>query len=636
MPYGYHGKILLVDLTNERVTVDQPDERWYRTYMGGTNFGLYYILKHMPPGADALGPDNVLTLMLSVLTGAPFSGQSRMTANARSPLTGAIGDSQAGGFFPAELKYAGYDGIVLLGKAAQPVYLWIKDGAVELRSAAHLWGLGAWDTETRLREELGDNKVEVACCGPAGELGVRYAAIMNMRNRACGRTGLGAVMGSKNLKAVAVRGTLRPQPADAKAVKGVAAAGAAEYKANRGMQELGELGTAGVVAGQEFQGGLPTHNYQSGVFADFEQITGERLAETLLVDRDTCYACVVRCKREVESEQYNVKRELGGPEYETIASFGSYCAVNDLPAIAKANALCNDYGLDTISAGATIAWAMECYEAGILTADDTGGIDLRWGNAAAMLEALEALAFRRGTFGDLLAQGSARAARTLGQAAQDRLITVKGSEAPAHMPQVKRSLGLIYAVNPFGADHQSSEHDTSYEESSGERSLGWLAELGLTRPVPATSLGAEKVEFALITQYWTSLTDAINLCQFDWGATWQLYGPAMTPRVVQAVTGWEVDTKELLEVGARRVNLMKVFNAREGFTREDDKLSKRLHEQLKGGISDGLQITEEELEAAKDLYYRMAGWDVETGNPTPERLQELGIGWAAAALNTPV
>ena len=249
-----------------------------------------------------------------------------------------------------------------------------------------------------------------------------------------------------------------------------------------------------------------------------------------------------------------------------------------------------------------------------------------------MLEALEALAFRRGTFGELLAEGSARAAATLGPDAQARLITVKGSEAPAHMPQVKRSLGLIYAVNPFGADHQSSEHDTSYEESSGERSLGWLAELGLTRPVPATSLGAEKVEFALVTQYWTSLTDAITLCQFDWGATWQLYGPSMTPQVVQAVTGWDVDIKELMTVGARRVNLMKVFNAREGFTREEDKLSKRLHQQLKGGTSDGLQITEDELEAAKDLYYRMAGWDVETGNPTAERLEELGIGWAASAL----
>ena len=632
MPNGYHGKILVVDLTNRAISIDEHDEQWYRTHMGGTNFGMYYILKHMPAGADALGPDNVLTLMLSVLTGAPFSGQSRMTANAKSPLTGAIGDSQAGGFFPAELKYAGFDGIVFLGKADTPVYLWIKNGEVELRDASHLWGLGAWDTETRLREELGDNKVEVACCGPSGEKLVRYAAIMNMRNRACGRTGLGAVMGSKNVKAIAVRGSQRPPVADAKGVKSVASAGAAEYKVNRGMQELGELGTAGVVAGQEFQGGLPTRNYQSGVFADFEAITGEKLAETLLVDRDTCYACIVRCKREVESEKYDVKRELGGPEYETIATFGSYCAVNDLAAVSKANALCNDYGLDTISAGATIAWAMECYEDGILSLEDTGGIDLRWGSATAMLEALEALAFRRGTFGELLAEGSARAAATLGPEAQARLITVKGSEAPAHMPQVKRSLGLIYAVNPFGADHQSSEHDTSYEESSGDRSLGWLSELGLTRPVPATSLGAEKVEFALITQYWTSLTDAINLCQFDWGATWQLYGPSMAPQVVKAVTGWDVDTKELMTVGARRVNLMKVFNAREGLTREDDKLSKRLHQPLKGGISDGLQITEDELEAAKDLYYRLAGWDVETGNPTAERLEELGIGWAAAAL----
>ena len=632
MPNGYHGKILVVDLTNRAITIDEHDEQWYRTYMGGTNFGLYYILKHMPAGADALGPENVLTLMLSVLTGAPFSGQSRMTANAKSPLTGAIGDSQAGGFFPAELKYAGFDGIVFLGKADKPLYLWIKNGEAELRDASHLWGLGSWDTETQLREELGDRKVEVACCGPSGEKLVRFAAIMNMRNRACGRTGLGAVMGSKNLKAIAVRGSQRPPMADAKGVKSVATAGAAELKVNRGMQELAELGTAGIVAGQDFAGGLPTRNYQSGVFENFEAITGERLAETILVDRDTCYACIVRCKREVESEKYDIKRELGGPEYETIATFGSYCAVNDLEAVSKANALCNDYGLDTISAGATIAWAMECFADGLFTLEDTGGIDLRWGSAAAMLETLEALAFRRGTFGDLLAEGSARAAATLGPDAQARLITVKGSEAPAHMPQVKRSLGLIYAVNPFGADHQSSEHDTSYEESSGDRSLGWLAELGLTRPVPATSLGAEKVEFALVTQYWTSLTDAITICQFDWGATWQLYGPSMTPQVVQAVTGWDVDIKELMTVGARRVNLMKVFNAREGFTREDDKLSKRLHQQLKGGTSDGLQITEDELEAAKDLYYRMAGWDVETGNPTAERLEELGIGWAAAAL----
>ncbi len=342
--------------------------------------------------------------------------------------------------------------------------------------------MGAWDTETRLREELDDKKVEVACCGPSGEQLVRYAAIMNMRNRACGRNGLGAVMGAKNLKAIAVRGNQRPVVADAKGIKSVAALGARELKTNRDMEDLAKLGTAGVVLGQEFAGGLPTRNYQSGTFDGCEDISGERLAETILVDRDTCYACVVRCKREVETDKYDVKRELGGPEYETIATFGSYCEIRDLAAISKANALCNDYGLDTISAGATIAWAMECYEAGILSPDDTDGIDLRFSNPDAMLQALEALAFRRGRLGNLLAEGSARAAATLGPDAQARLITVKGSEAPAHMPQVKRSLGLIYAVNPFGADHQSSEHDSSYEENSAAVTLGWLSQLGLTRP----------------------------------------------------------------------------------------------------------------------------------------------------------
>ena len=399
---------------------------------------------------------------------------------------------------------------------------------------------------------------------------------------------------------------------------------------NRSMQELHELGTAGIVLGQDFAGGLPTNNYRSGTFAFAAELSGERLAETILVDRDTCYGCVVRCKREVASDDnYAIQRELGGPEYESIATLGSYCNVRDLNAVSKANALCNDYGLDTIGAGATIAWAMECFEDEILNLDQTDGIDLRFGSADAMLQTLDAIAFRRGRLGDLLAEGSARAAARLGAEAQARLITVKGSEAPAHMPQVKRSMGLIYAVNPFGADHQSSEHDTSYEENSGSRSLGWLAELGLTRPVPATDLGEEKVEFTLVTQYWTSLMDTLNLCQFDWGATWQLYGPSAVPQVVNAVTGWDTTLEELMTVGARRVNLMKVFNAREGLTREDDKLPPRLHQPLKGGASDGLFVTEEEIERAKDLYYRMAGWNVESGNPTEERLQELGLEWAA-------
>lgn len=629
MPYGFHGKILHVDLTTRTLTVEQPDAAWYRLYMGGSNFGLYYILKHMPAGADALGPDNILTFMLSVVTGVAFSGQSRMTLNAKSPLGGAIGDSQAGGFFPAELKFAGFDGIVLYGKADAPVYLWIHDGKAELRDAAHLWGLGAWDTETRLREELADDKVEVACCGQAGENLVKFAAVMNMHNRAAGRTGMGAVMGSKNLKAIAVRGKARPEMADTAAVRKIAQAGGKEIKSNRSMAEFGELGTPSVVRSNNDVGGFPTFNYKSGEFDRAEDLSAERLGETLLVGRDTCYACVVRCKREVASDgKYKIPKQLGGPEYESIATLGAYCGVSDLEAVSYANALCNDYGLDTITTGATIAWAMECFEDGILTLADTDGLELRMGDADAMVAALKALAFRTGKLGDLLAEGSAAAARRLGQAAIDRTVTVKGSELPAHMPQVKRSMGLIYAVNPFGADHQSSEHDPSYEESSGPVNLGRLAWLGLTTPVPATDLGPEKVEFTLKTQYWTSATDVLNLCQFDWGATWQLYGPEVMADVVNAVTGWDVTSEELMTLGARRVNLQRVFNAREGFSREEDVLPKRIYAPLVGGSTAGMVVTEAEIERAKDLYYRMAGWDVETGNPDPQRLAELGIAWA--------
>jgi aldehyde:ferredoxin oxidoreductase len=630
MPYGYHGKILHADLTSGRLWVEEPDTAFYRKYMGGSNFGLYYILNHMPPGADPLGPENVLTFMLSVTTGAAFSGQSRMTVNAKSPLTGAIGDSQAGGFFPAEMKFAGIDGLVVYGKSEKPVYLWIHDGQYELRDASHLWGLGAWDTETRVREELGDDKVEVACCGQAGEKLVRFAAVMNMRNRAAGRTGMGAVMGSKNLKAIAVRGRAKPEIANPAGIKKIAALGAKEYKSNNGMTGLGELGTAGVLLGQNSHGGLPTFNYKSGHFDHAEEISGERLAETILVDRDTCYACVVRCKREVESNgRYKIARELGGPEYESLAGLGSYCGVRDLEAVSYANALCNDYGLDTIAAGATIAWAMECFEDELLTINDTDGLELRMGDADAMLAALDALAFRKGKLGNLLAEGSVRAAQTLGPDAVARTVAVKGNELPAHMPQVKRSLGLIYAVNPFGADHQSSEHDTSYEESSGKFYLDRLAYLGLTTPVDATDLSRAKVEFALVTQYWTSVMDALNLCQFDWGATWQLYGPESLMEMLNAVTGWETTKQELMELGARRVNLQRAFNAREGLTRQDDALPPRIFEPLVGGASDGMVVTREEIETAKDIYYELAGWDVQTGNPTSQRMAELGLEWAA-------
>lgn len=642
MPYGYHGRILRVDLTTGTIEIERPDDAFYREYMGGSALGLYYLLKEMPAGVDPLGPENVMVVSLSVLTGAAISGQSRMTINAKSPLTGGIGDSQAGGFWPAELKRAGFDAIILKGASPTPVYLWVHDGEAELRDASHLWGKVTGEAEAMIREELGDRKIEVAQIGPAGEALVRFAAVINMRSRANGRTGMGAVMGSKKLKAIAVRGRDIPRVADPNRLKALHKQGIPNYESNPDMKGLGEYGTASVVLPQQWAGGLPTRNYQSGVFDGAEAISGEKMAETILIGRDTCYACVVRCKRVVEVEEYPgepgngrpyVDRKYGGPEYETVATFGSYCGVDDLAAISKANEYCNAYGMDTISCGATVAFAFECFERGILTTEDTGGLELTWGNAEAMVELTRRIAMREG-IGAVLAEGSQRAAEIIGRGAERFVVAVKGSEVPAHMPQVKASMGLIYAVNPFGADHQSSEHDPFYEPGAGTLYHSRLAELGLTDYRASDVLDEEKVRFTLLTQYAYSILDVLNLCQFDWGPAWQLYGPGAIVETVRAITGWEdVTLDELMRLGAKRVNMLRAFNTREGFTRRHDTLPPRiLEDALVDGPNAGSLFSRETLEAALDCYYRLAGWDVETGNPTRETLESLGLGWVAEQL----
>jgi aldehyde:ferredoxin oxidoreductase len=627
MPDGYNGRILHVDLTNGTLEVEEPGEAFFRKYMGGSALGMYYLLKNTPPGADPLGPENTLVLSLSVLTGAPVSGQSRMTATAKSPLTGAAGDAQCGGFWPAECKFSGFDAIVIQGKADEPVYLWLHDGEAELRDASHLWGRITGDVETRIKEELGDDKIEVAQCGPAGEKLVRFACIINMSNRANGRTGMGAVMGSKNLKAVAVRGTQRPSLADRDGVIQIARWGAGNFESSD-VYGLGMFGTAEVVRSQQAAGGLPTRNWSSGVFEDWEKIDGKTMYETILKKRDSCYACTVRCKRVVEVNEgpYRVDPHYGGPEYETLATFGSYCGIDNLEAVSYANQLCNQYGMDTISCGATIAWAMDAFERGLIGTEDTGGVDLRFGNADAMVKMTELIGKREG-FGAMLAEGSARAAAKIGNGAEDLVVTVKKQELPAHMPQVKRSLALVYAVNPFGADHQSSEHDPSYGYY-----LDRMAELDLTDPQPDRVLNAEKVRYALYTEYLYSCLDSVNLCQFVFGPAWHLYGPSQMVDAVRAITGWNVSLWELMKVGERRLNLMRAFNAREGFGREEDRLPKKLSQALTGGESDGIRVTEEEVEQAKDIYYAMAGWDVATGTPQRAKLQELGIEWVAGML----
>jgi len=637
MAHGYNGKILHVDLTSGSLTVEEPGEAFYRKYMGGSALAMYYLLKELPAGVDPLGPENVLVLALSVLTGTAISGQSRMTAAAKSPLTGGIGDSQGGGFFPAELKFAGFDAVVIKGRAEKPVYLSIHDGQYELRDASHLWGKITGEAEAAIREELGDNKIEVWQIGPAGEKGVRFAGIFSMSNRANGRTGMGAVMGSKNLKAIAVRGKQRPSVADKAGLNELARWGAANLE-DSNIASLAKYGTADTTGSNQTSGTLPTYNYNSGVFDGWEAIDGTTMYDTILKGaaegkqdregRDTCYACTVRCKRVVEITQgkYRVDPHYGGPEYETTSTFGNYCAIDDLAAISKANEICNQYGMDSISCGATISWAFEAFNEGKLTLEDTDGLDLSWGNADAMVQLTERIAKREG-FGDLLAEGSERAAKQIGRGTEAYLITFKGQEAPAHMPRVKRSLAVIYTTNPFGADHQSSEHDPAIEDDF-EFYSDRLAVLGFNEAQEPRSLSNEKIRFAMASQHMYSTMDSLDLCQFVYGPAWQLYGPEQMLKLVQVVTGWEdVSFEELQKVGERRLNMMRAFNAREGIDRRADVIPEKLFKPLKGGVSDGWKLDKTEVEAALDKYFELCGWDIETGIPTKEKLEELELGW---------
>ncbi len=647
MLYGFTGKILHVDLTNKKLEIEQPDEAFYRHYMGGSLMGLYYLWRNTPAGADPFGPENTLTFACGAPTGLPISGQSRCTVTCKSPSSGGAADSQAGGFWPAELKYAGFDAIVVKGASETPVYLWVHDGQAELRDAAHLWGKPTFDVDTILRDELADNKIEIAQIGPAGEKLANFAAIMNMSNRAWGRTGVGAVMGSKKLKAIVVRGKKKVKPADKAGITALARKGAQIFPGSD-AELFGKYGTADTVMANYGTGGLPTNNWDSGVMPTqdlAEAIGGERLYDELLrgaeegkqdkQGRDTCYACIIRCKRVVESEwrDNHLLPHYGGPEYETLATFGSYCGVSDIHAVTYANQLCNEYGVDTISCGATLAWAMDCYENGVFTAEEMDGIKLEFGDAEALIAILKKTLNREG-FGDYLADGSAKAADRLGKG-HEHLLTIKGQELPAHMPHVKRSLGVIYATNPFGADHQSSEHDPAYHPKSfegGTKDL--LIPLGLTRPQPTKALNEEKIEFALKTQYTYSTMDTIGICQFVYGpGGWQLFGPQEIADLLTATTGWETTIDDMQEIGRRRLNMMRAYNAREGLNRDNDTLPKKLFKKaLKGGRSDGIIMEEAELAAGLDMYFEQAGWNVASGVPTRATLEDVGLGWVADEL----
>ncbi len=619
---GYTGKILRVDLSEGKTWVDEMPESFYRRYLGGNGFVAYYLLHEMPKGVDALGPDNLLIFGTGTFTGLPIAGAGRSTVGAKSPLTGGYGSADVGGFFGAELKQAGYDGIVVHGKAPEPVYLWINDGEVEIRDASHLWGKSTLETQETIQEELDDKRVRLAMIGPAGEKLVRYACVINDLRHAAGRTGTGAVMGSKNLKAVAARGKARVPVADQEKFRELSRWMVENWKDQHwGMHDLG---TPGGLMGLNAMGALPTRNFQDGQFEGAEKITGSTLRDTIMTGREGCYACPVRCKRvvEVHEEGMDIDPIYGGPEYETIGSFGSNCGVDDLKAISKAHEICNATSMDTISAGMAVSFAMECFENGLLTTEDTGGLELRFGNAEAMVALTQMIADREG-LGDLLAEGTDIAAAKIGGSASEYSITVKGQPFPMHECRTRHGQGLGYALSPTGADHMHNFWDDGMaNEPLGET----FQELGVYEALPRHDLSPGKVRAYMYGSNWQWVHNHLGNCMF---ISWSRDQMA---NIVSAMTGWKTNVWELMRAGERGVTMMRAFNMREGLTRDDDRLPLRMQSHFVSGSVNEEPIDPEVLEEAKETFYAMMGWDPETGVPTEAKLQELDIAWVADQL----
>jgi aldehyde:ferredoxin oxidoreductase len=616
---GVTAKILHVDLSTRTTRVEEIPEPVLRRHLGGGGLAAYLLLRDMPPGVDPLGPDNVLVFTTSIINGLSLSGTNRYTAAAKSPLTGGYGESEAGGWWAPELRAAGYDGIAVRGRAASPVYLWIKDGQVEFRDAGPYWGKLSGEVQEGLEQELGDKRIRVLQTGISGERGVRFAAIVNQLKHFHGRCGLGAVMGAKNLKAIAVRGSKINAPVDKVGAKSTLTFFKDHY--DRARDRFHQTGTAGGLLNLEASGILPTRNFRDGSFEHAKAISGQKMAETILVNRGTCYACMVACKREVEVKELGVTPRFGGPEYESLAATGSLCGVGDLNALAKINQLLAQYVLDSISTGVAIAFAMECYEHGIITKADTGGVELVWGSAEAVEQMVHLIGRREG-IGELLGEGVKRAAERLGRGAERFAMHVKGQELPMHDPRGKKSLALAYALSPTGADHMEAPHDPLYEGFHPDGHP--LGGLGLIEPVKMLDFGPRKVRAYYYTQQVWSFYNSVGMCDFV-GTPLNALALEQFASYVNSVTGWNMSLYELMKVGERSNTLARLFNCREGFTPADDVLPARMHEGIGNGALKGERVDPEQFLAARRLYYEMAGWDGDTGQPTAARLAELEV-----------
>ncbi len=624
MANGYWGCILRVDLSSGKITQDEPDELYYRTYMGGRGFIAHHLLKEVPVGCDPLGPDNILILAPSVITGTALPGSGRNSAGAKSPLTGGYGEGEGGGQWGVRLKWAGFDAVIFTGRSEKPVYLWINNGSAELRDASRVWGLEALETQAAIHSEIGDNRASLLAIGPAGERMVRYACIgLDCRNF-MGRTGIGAVMGSKNLKAVAVSGNKRPPVHDKDGVMAIAQWLKDNYKKTHA--EAQRLGTSRVVAKLNASGGLPTRNFKGGGFEGYETISGEHMEKTILVDRESCFACPVRCKRVVEysGDGFHISRDYGGPEYETIGSFGSNCGISDLNAVAKANEICNRATLDTITAGMMISGAMECAEKGLLPSDLTQGLDLKFGSGPGMLALLDQIIKREG-LGDILANGPLGIEEALGSQAASCFLHVKGQPLPMHEPRFKAGLGVGYVISPTGADHMHNIHDTAFADES-LATFGIARNLGILEALDNLELSPAKARLFSYAMVMRSLKNCLCSCIF------LPFDLSDLTEQVKVVTGWNVSDWELMKVSERALTMARAFNTREGFTAKDDVLPNRFFEPLDSGTLKGRALDREQFYDTRNLVFDMLGWGRESGAPKRWKLIELGLGWLAEDL----
>jgi aldehyde:ferredoxin oxidoreductase len=606
---GWTGKLLRVNLTNGTHVVEDIPKEWQRDYIGGRGLGDRYLYEEMDPTIDALSPENVMIFATGPLTGTPTPCGSRYTVVTKGPLTGAITTSNSGGYWGPELKFAGYDLLILEGAAPKPSYLHIYDDRVEIRDAAAFWGKGVFETEDGLREELGIPGLRVASIGPAGENQVLFACIMNDKHRAAGRSGVGAVMGSKNLKAIAVRGTGGVSVADPQTFMKTVWEMQAMMEASPGKVGFGQYGTAATIDLTNAFGGLPTRNFQEGQFEEAEKLNGEAICDTRLVTNKACFACTIACGRVcqldegadkfmVNTHPRNWKAAGEGPEYETAWALGADTGIGDLDAVLKANWLCNDLGMDPISMGATLAAAMELYENGVLT-DDHVEVPLKFGSEEALIRMVEATGFREG-FGDELAEGSARMSKKFKH--PEVFMGVKGQEFPAYDPRGFQGMGIAYATCNRGACHLRAW--TPGFETSDETT-------------PHTPDG--KAEWVVPEQNRSTSHDATGLCLFTGfaGGGLETFVP-----ITAAATGVPYTVADFEKIGERTWNLERLWNLKAGLTKADDTLPKRLLEEAhKEGPSAGVVV---QLDKMLPIYYRERGWDDE-GVPSKEKLEELGL-----------